>query len=186
MHTTWISPYPHKCINQVVLAKNLFLWPYLPIYGHVWRHLLICFCICPYFTTPYISHDWHMSRLLTVCNTIMKHWDPGDKTGHSPLHAYQAKNLYTESDGNNIILLCIGLSTIDSRHLPIPMHYRSKCYRVQRPICAWAHVSSSTWAQGSIYVWAHRSSSPWLKGQPAAEIQVRSAPGIISHFWHYI
>ena len=45
-----------------------------------------------------------MSRLLTVCNKKMKHCDPGHITGHELVRAYQIKNLYSESNGNNIVL----------------------------------------------------------------------------------
>ena len=62
------------------LAIFTIILPYLPIYGHGWPDLPIFYCVCPYFTTLYIAHDWcHRCDIL----------DMGVKLG-MPVQAYQA------------------------------------------------------------------------------------------------
>ena len=86
----------HQIPTYVIALAKTFVWPYLPIYGHVWPHL-------PIFYFPMFYYPIHYSQLtrVTVVNSfsikIMKHWDPVYKTRHELVWTYQIKNLYSES-----------------------------------------------------------------------------------------
>ena len=89
----------------------------------------------------------------------------GIQLGRS-VQAYQTKNPITESD--------VIYRIIKNRlhHSPIPMQNKLKYYRVQKPICAWAHGSSSIGLK-----WR---SAPGLKGQSAPGLMDLYAPRYIS------
>ena len=80
----------------------------------------------------------------------MKHWDAGYKTGHEIVRAFQIKNLYSESNGNNIIMYRIIKNT------PIP--------------------SGLIWLQGWSVPGLKDRYAPGLKGQSAPVLKGQSAP----------
>ena len=88
-------------VSIKVLAKICFdnIYPFMVMFD-----LIFLYLIFPYFTTLYNIHNSLVSQLLTVRNKMMKHWYTGYRTGHELVWEYQIKNLYSESDGNNIIL----------------------------------------------------------------------------------